>query len=186
MAELDSVVQGDVLTGVLASSAACTTKDFHVNRAKEFYSKGRLFFALAKEEDWEDSQVQTPNYNTELEGVWGYKRVETKYLVVPDENGDLVFQRQRFRIVSPDEANEQGARWLYIMSYVNYDELPFKTYHQIGIVSDVTFKEGVAEGTMAVTPDEVEFPGYLEIINNRKGVGREPDLREQLALVIEF
>lgn len=184
---MDGVVATSSMSGLLSNSSACSTKGFHVNRAIEFYKKSRIYFALAKESEWPGATPPDPDYYDELEQPWGYKRVETKYLVVPDDqHGTILYQNRKFRIVTETQAKAEGARWVYCMSYVNYDELPFKTYHQVGVVTNIVTKEGVSEGAYALTPDMIEDPGDLEILNNRRGIGREADMREQIAVIIEF
>ena len=181
------VVKTSALSGLLANSSAASVRGFHVNRAIEFYKKDKIYFALAKESEWETSDPPSPDYNDSLEDPWGWKRVATKYLVVPDEDyGTILYQNRKFRIVTEAQARQDGARWVYCMSYINYDELPFKTYHQLGLVTNLTVKEGIPDGTYALVPSQVESQGDLEILNNRRGVGREPDMREQIAIIIEF
>lgn len=169
-------------------AGACATIGFHTKRALEFYNTQSIFFALAREKAWPDEyNVPNPTTDSVLEGVWAYKRVEAKYLVVPDEtNGTIVYKKTKWRIVSKEQAYKEKCRWVYLTSYIYYDELPLKTYHQVGICTGLTLQPGIVEGTSNLLPEQVKSPGILEIIDFRPGVTRSIDMREQLGMIIEF
>lgn len=169
-------------------AGACATIGFHVRRALEFYNSDSVFFALAKRSEWEDpNNIPNPTTDSVLEDVWAYKRVEARYLVVPDEeNGTITYKKTKWRVVSADRALEEKCRWVYLTSYIYYDELPLEMYHQIGIYTGLKLKSGIPVGSVNVLPDQVQDPGLLEIIDFRPGIGRSIDMREQLGLIIEF
>lgn len=167
-------------------AGACSTIGFHVNRALDFYRQSSTFFALAKETPWDGDVVPDPRSDSELEGPWGYKKVEAKYLVVPDEEGEIVYKNGRWRIVNEEEAIAEKCRWVYITSYIYYDELPLKTYHQVGVLTGVKLKPELPPGTINALPEDIASPGVLEIIDFRPGITRAPDMREQIGQIIEF
>lgn len=166
---------------------AVSMTGFHVARAVEFYNKDDIYFVLAKETGWPEGVIKFPSPDDEIEGPWGYKKVDTKYLVVPDEeSGSITHQGTKWRIVLPENAHAEKARWVYISTQVLYDELPFKVYHQVGIVSGLKKVAGVPEGKYNLLPNEVQDPGILEVLDNRPPVGRDADMREHLGMIMEF
>lgn len=169
-------------------AGACATIGFHVKRALEFYNTSSVFFALAKESNWPDEyNVPNPTTDSVLEGVWAYKKVEAKYMVVPDEvNGTIMYKKTKWRIVNEKDAMKEKCRWVYLTSFIYYDELPLKTYHQVGIYTGLQLQPGVATGAVNLLPEQVKDPGLLEIIDFRAGITRSMDMREQLGMIIEF
>ena len=126
-----------------------------------------------------------------MEEVLGYKLIDSKFLVIPVTNDlepyEISYRDTKWKIVPYEEALDKGARWVYVVSYIAYDELPTDfTYRQIGLYTKLSKKDGVAESKSALLPYEVEDPGILEILDNRRPVYRELDQREKLAVVIEF
>lgn len=173
----------------------------HVARAIDFYHKNDMYFCIGKTTPWSaedlgdefnpsnDYEANPPipkNTDTILE-LAGYKKVESAFLVIPDESGDLEYRNTRWKIVTEAEAPEKGARWVYISSYLSYNELPTDiVYRQIGVVSGLKAIEGIPSSKYALLPDEVEKAGLLEVIDNRKPVYRDMDIREHMKLIIEF
>lgn len=168
-------------------AGACAVIGFHTNRALEFYRNSSIFFALAKETPWDDpNNIPDPVSNSTLDTPWGFKKVEAKYLVVPDDSGNIIYKNSRWRAISEEEAHELNCRWVYITSFIYYDELPMKTYHQIGVLTGLKLAPGVAPGKVNLLPNEVADLGVLEILDYRPGITRSPDMREQIGQIIEF
>ncbi|MNW28265.1 hypothetical protein D3C74_50870 [compost metagenome] len=168
---------------------ATTTVHGHVARALEFFERNDIYFAIGHPDPWEgdDNLPPAPTINaTDIESVVGYKKVETIYLVVPDENGSIQYRDSRWRIVPADQAVTESARWVYIDCYLRYDELPLTDYRQLGVFSRLEKAEGIPTGKMALLPNEVAKKGILEVIDNRKKTSRQLDQKEQLSIVIEF
>lgn len=161
---------------------------FHVNRALEFYRLNSIFFALAKQTPWEDpDNIPDPLSDSQLDNPWGFKRVESRYLVVPDnESGTIVYKGSKWRVVSEETAYAEKCRWVYISSFIYYDELPMKTYHQVGVLTGLQLNDGVPPGKVNVLPEDVKSLGTLEILDFRPGISRSPDMREQIGQIIEF
>ena len=140
---------------------------------------------------WDEGENNPPTpVNTDsLQEVAGYKKVESKFLVIPDDTGtgELTYQNQRWKIVPYDQALEKGARWVYISTYVAYSEFPIDlVYRQIGVFTGLKVKPGVESSSYALTPDQVSDPGIGEALDNRTPIYREADQREKLTMVIEF
>lgn len=180
--------------------AICTVMG-HVARAIDFYHKKDMYFCIGKTSSWSrddlgdefsevtdyDANPPVPKNTDTILELAGYKKVESAFLVVPDDSGDLEYRSTKWKIVTEEEAPKQGARWVYISSYLSYNELPTDiAYRQIGVVSGVEAKEGIPSSKFALLPEEVEKEGLLEVIDNRKPVYRDMDIREHLKLIIEF
>ena len=164
----------------------------HVSRAMDFYNKRDIHFCIGRTTPWKDeSSPPVPKNTDDMEEPVGYKLIDSKFLVIPVENDyepyELAYRDTKWKIVSYDEALEKGARWVYAVSYISYDEFPIDVvYRQIGVYTRLIRKEGISDSKSALLPEEVENPGILEILDNRRPVYREIDQREKLAIVIEF
>jgi hypothetical protein len=168
---------------------ATTTVGGHVSRALEFFERPDTYVGIGKSTPWEDENVP-PNpiqTKTTLDEVIGYKKVEYKYLVVEDiVDGTISYRDSKWRIVPPDQAVAQGARWVYVEAHLRYDELPLVSYRQVGIFNRLVKLSNIDAGKVALLPSEVEDVGVLEVYDNRKVVNRQSDQKEQLSFVIEF
>lgn len=170
---------------------AITTMLGHVNRARDFYSRSSLYFAIGKTSAWSD-EMSPPNEDssaTTLEGVIGYKRYMTKHIVRPAESGetpDIKYKNEDWVIVNPDNALDESARWVYLDTTILYDEIPTGFYRQVGVFSDLTPETSVPEGKYNLTPSEVAEEGVLEVIDNRQPSNRQIDQTEKISLILEF
>lgn len=167
---------------------AVTTIDGHVSRALDFFNKDSIHFAIGRTSSWENEfNPPTPLPTDEMEDPLGYKQVESKFMVVPDENGSITYRNEKWRIVDKNEALDNGSKWVYLATYVAYDELPTNvSYRQIGVYTGLKRNSGVPEGKYNLLPTDVQDPGILEVLDNRTPVYRESDQREQLILILEF
>ena len=184
--------------------AICTLTG-HVSRALDFYNKSLdssgLYFAIAHPDTWTSGElgarfVEGTNYDTNppvplntdnLINTLGFKKAEASYLVVPDNAGALEYRATKWKIVSAENAVAQGARWVYVSTYLYYTELSTSLiYRQVGLYSGLTRAEGVSETKYALVPSEVASPGLLEAIDYRKPVYRSADMRESIKIIIEF
>lgn len=84
----------------------------------------------------------------------------------------------------------EGAKYVYVDCYLNYDEFPLVTYRQIGLCTRVTPNtEDILRAafyTTGGTTDEYTSLGILEILDNRVPSTRDISQRELLSLIIEF
>lgn len=181
---------------------AIVTLKGHVSRALDFYNKDSIYFKIGKTTSWVDSDRSPdqptsdvvddnnppwPTVTSEIDDVLGFKKVEGKFLVKPDDNGTLVYRDTKWKIYQPTEGYDNGCRWVYVTATISYEELPVdKSYRQIGIVTGVVPKEGIPVGKYNLLPSEVIDEGVLEVLNNRKPIIRSADLRETLNMVVEF
>ena len=165
-----------------------TTIFAHVNRALEFTAKNDKYFAIAKTAPWSnDNLPPKPDFGTaNLTGVIGYKKVERMHLVVPDVNGSISYRDSKWRQIDRNDAMQERSRWVYLECTLMYDELPLQTYRQIGLFSGLEMEENVPPGKYALLPNEVQNPGILEVVDNRKPSSREIDQKEIISLIVEF
>ena len=180
-----------------------TTTAGHVSRAILFQQMPYIYFGLGKSTPWEgetyadehdgknedgsDFSAPLPNVDTtELDELIGMKRCDVKALVVPDDEGTVVYRDRTWRKISAEEAINLKAHWVYIEASVYYDELPARAYRQIGVFSMVKLKEGVAENKSVLLPEDIENTGILEVLDQRKVVTRNEDSRDTFSLIIEF
>lgn len=83
----------------------------------------------------------------------------------------------------------EGAKYVYVDCYLNYDEFPLVTYRQIGLCTGVTPDN---ENVLKSSPysiggkDEYTSLGVLEVLDNRIPAARDISQRELLSLIIEF
>lgn len=83
----------------------------------------------------------------------------------------------------------EGAKYVYVDCYLNYDQFPLVTYRQIGLCTGVTPNTSDVLKAAAYTMNGVnEYTslGILEILDNRVPSTRDISQRELLSLIIEF
>lgn len=172
----------------------------HVSRAVDFYNAANLYFSIGKTTPWDENSTPTstalnsddnppdPTIDDTVLELVGYKKVESKFLVYPDPEGEIVCNGRNWKVcTNPDDAVEKGARWVYLSSWLLYNELPTSiSYRQIGVFSGLKKKDSVPAGKTALLPDEVDDPGLQQVLYNRKPIYRDPNQREQLTAIITF
>ena len=237
---------------------AIAVKDGHTARALEFYNTPGKYFIIGGTIPWEDeSSPDTPQVGEfKLNDVVGLKKVDNVHLVVPDDNGTIVYRTQRWRVVPADisttvgttgvtegsvvvpvtsvagltvgskvrianlyeatitsisnnlltlsaespapipagatvlgGAIPEGAHYVYLDCYLNYDEFPLVTYRQIGLCTAVTPNTAdilLSAAYSSHNADEFASLGRLEVLDNRVPSTRDISMREQLSLIIEL
>lgn len=83
----------------------------------------------------------------------------------------------------------EGAKYVYVECYLNYDEFPLATYRQIGLCTGVTpDTENIllSKDYSAGSADEFTSLGILEVLDNRVPSTRDAAQRELLSLIIEM
>lgn len=167
---------------------AVTTIKGHVSRALDFFNKPNIYLGIGRTTPWEDdSNPPRPQSTDDLTEVAGYKKAESIFMVKPDDKGELTYRNQKWKIIPIDKALEEGARWVYVSTFVAYSELPTKiSYRQVAAISGLQMNDDVPAGQMSLLPNQVKNVGITEVLDNRTPIYREADQREQLVLVIEF
>lgn len=170
---------------------AITTMLGHVNRAKDFYNKESMYFALGRSSAWED-EMSPPNEDAgavALDEVIGYKRYMVKQIVRPVKDGetaDIKYKNEDWKVISEEDALDEGARWVYLDTTIEYDEIPLGFYRQVGLFTGLKVASDVPEGKYNLTVSEVEDEGILEVIDNRQPSNRQADQTEKISLILEF
>lgn len=168
-----------------------TTTMGHVSRAISFQELPNVYFGIGRTTPWDgedepEFSAPLPSVDaTELDELIGLKKVDMKSLVVPDEDGTIVYRDRTWRRISAEEAIQLGAHWVYIEASILYDELPASAYRQIGVFSRVQPKPSISS-TSILLPNEIESTGVLEILDQRKVVTRNIDSRDTFSMIIEF
>lgn len=169
-----------------------TTTMGHVSRAISFQELSNVYFGLGRTTPWAPNETDIdftaplPSVEaTELEELIGMKKVDIKTLVVPDDNGTVVYRDQTWRKISAEEAMALGAHWVYIEASVLYGDFPATSYRQIGVFSRVAPKTGVTS-TSVLLPADIQSTGILEVLDQRKVVTRNEDSRDTFSMIIEF
>lgn len=168
-----------------------TTTMGHVSRAISFQELPNVYFGIGRTTPWDgetepDFSAPLPSVEaTELDELIGLKKVDIKSLVVPDEDGTLIYRDRTWRKISAEEAIELGAHWVYIEASILYEELPVSAYRQIGVFSRVKPKSTVTSPSILL-PEDIESTGVLEILDQRKVVTRNADSRDTFSMIIEF
>lgn len=170
---------------------ATTTTRGHVNRALDFFGRSSIYFGIGRPEAWTNDS-SPPNEDidaTALDTVIGYKRALTKYIIRPVEAGetaDIQYRTGDWKVVTPEDAIAEGARWIYLDTTIEYDELPLGAYRQVGLFTGLVPADGVPEGRFNLLPEDVADAGMLEVIDNRLPSTRQADQTEKLSLILEF
>ena len=168
---------------------AVTTLSGHVCRAIDFFNNNAVYIGVGRQTAWKDeNKPDAPKVNmTEIEEPIGFKKVEKKYLVVPDDtNGTIIYRDGKWTIIPVSEAFSRVARWVYIECTLNYDEIPLGVYRQVGVLSELGKASGVADTKNALAASEVASQGHLLVVDNRIPTTRQKYQRETLSFIIEF
>jgi hypothetical protein len=167
---------------------AVTTLYGHCSKALAFFNNTNIYFGLGKQTDWSNPDIpDPPNVNQkEVIEPLGFKKCESKYLVIPDPEGSIIYRDTRWTITPANQIYTQGAKWVYVECYINYGELPLDKYGQVGLLLDLVRAAGVDDAKAALLPEEVSSQGTLFLIDNRKLTTRQKDQKEKLSFIIEF
>lgn len=160
----------------------------HTKRAISWYRQTEIYMAIGRQTPWENEhEPPYPIPSDDIEEVICYKKVEQRYLVIKDDNGTIFYRGAKYRILTEEEAYELNARWVFVSTWLNYNEAPVGVqYRQVGLYTDLQRKEGVLPGQYLLLPDEVEDPGTLECLANDVVTERSASKRERLAMLVEF
>ncbi|WP_315743099.1 hypothetical protein [Bradyrhizobium sp. SZCCHNR1075] len=99
--------------------------------------------------------------------------------VVPDPNGNLYTPGGERWSVSP-----VATRYLYVATQFDFLEASTETIREVGIFVDSVRAEGVPEGQLYLTPDQVVDPGYLLLLDRFAGKVRSPSERLGFSYVL--
>lgn len=86
----------------------------------------------------------------------------------------------------------EGAKYVYIEGYLEYDHFPLATYRQIGLCTGVVPKDPSNDNILRSAAfstsreDEYSSLGLLEILDNRSPIPRDRNMRELISMIVEF
>ena len=127
----------------------------------------------------EDINAQT------VSGVVVYKRVETTSVCVPDLNGLVVFQTQKYTLIQDINALSAVARYTYLKTSLNYTEVPVVTFRQVGVFSGLVPSAGFTTADILL-PTQIVSPGRLLFVANDIPRVRSINTRDIIEIIREF
>jgi hypothetical protein len=122
-------------------------------------------------------------YTFTVDGAVGFKKVSEKHIIAQDPDGTIVFGSEKYSIVDPALAYDNNARWVYIKTTFEYDELPATDYRQLGIFVGLVKKDGVV--AEALLPSDIESTGIMVLTENRRVVYRDETTKEIVEFIVE-
>ncbi|MGC5326425.1 hypothetical protein [Brevibacillus sp. SYSU BS000544] len=146
-----------------------------------------VWVAVGKTAQWNETEtVPQVTEGTTLQELVALKRADQVAFVVPDPNGTIEQQGQKWKIISEQEAKSIDCRWVYIQVWLNYDQFPVVTYRQTGIYTGLALKPGVPANKQIITISDVADLGFFIVANNRSPIPREATQKESIEFIIEF
>lgn len=173
---------------------AIVTNSAHVDNALRFMKqKDNMYLAIGRSTTpWtvENTPPLEVPETTEIMELTGMKKCDTVSLarkVRQDEipNGQVVeYEGEKWLLVGADQAQAEGANYVYIKATLRGSELPVGTYRQAGIHTDVQVNDGVT--TTAVLPSEIKSKGTLQFYANRPPMSRNVDVLTIESWLVKF
>lgn len=86
----------------------------------------------------------------------------------------------------------EGAKYVYVEGYLEYDRFPLQTYRQLGLCTGVVPSDPSVTDILRSAEfnpsgvDEYSSLGILEILDNRSPIPRDINMRELVSIIIEF
>ncbi|WP_245309308.1 hypothetical protein [Bradyrhizobium retamae] len=117
--------------------------------------------------------------DTGLVSEVGRRQAASVEFVNPDPNGTISTPGGNRWTVSVTPT-----RYLYVQVLFDYLEAQTETIREVGIFVDGTRKAGVPEGQLYLTPEEVDQPGYLLLLDRFAGIARSPSSRQGFSYVL--
>jgi hypothetical protein len=166
---------------------AVMTTNGHVKRALSFYNESSIYVGIGRTAAWANELVPPAPTGAEtgLDTPIGYKKIYDKQMVKPDAAGTIRYRGQNWSTVTTANAYSQGAKWVMVTAYLEYDELPVDIqYRQVGVFTGLTPNTGVTKSNLL--PSEVSSVGQMEVLDNRKPEIRDIDKKEGIVVIVEF
>ena len=128
-----------------------------------------LWLAIARSIAW-PNETAPPSEDLStaiLQDTIAYKKVDMTSLAVPDPNGDIEFQSNKYRLVADVDAIQELARWCYIKASINHTESNVSGpiignvhWRVTGIFSGLVPASGFGSESV-LSPAQVDDPGRL-------------------------
>lgn len=171
---------------------AIATYNSHVELAKYLVTKSdSTYLVIGKTSPWanEYNPPQPDENATSIQEVVGYKKATRVSLVRPaqspedDTKDKISYGNKSWVVVSFDDAQKEGAKWVYLESEIVGSEIPLGTYRQVGFVVDLQPNSGVTKFNLL--PSEVKNPGTLMFFDNKQFQNRTEQTTARERFVIE-
>lgn len=149
---------------------------------------GGVWFGFGRTTPWPDENdppVPDPTA-TGVEEVIGYKKYDMLTFVKRDDAGTIVYLGERYSPISDEDASAEGAMLLYIRAIYDYGDLPEEDTRQIGLFYGLVIKEEISQDLEAVTPDQIETPGHMFVLDNTVVNSRVSYQRDEYAYMLLF
>lgn len=174
-----------------------------VDTAIRFKSAPSLWVCVGRTTPWEDDNAPPDENDVEAfpeylnmvapEEPIALKRIDFAGLVVPDANGDIRHQHQRYSYVPDDQAIALLARWVYVRVSLDYFErnsvgtiiLGKTKYRQATLLSGVKPLRQYKEENV-LSPEQVDVWGRVTCVVNFPPRDRDPKKRDVLDFIREF
>lgn len=174
-----------------------------VDSAIRFKSNPTLWVSIGRTTPWEDENTppdendfnENPEYLNMVtpDEPIAFKRIDFAGLVVPDANGDIVYQQQRYSYVPDAEAITRLARWVFVRASLDYLErnsagtviVGETTYRQVCLLSGLVPKDPYVEENV-LTPAQVDSIGRVVVVANIPPRLRDPRMRDVIKFIREF
>lgn len=172
----------------MASGKTADVVRLRIWKAQQLARSANIWIGYGKTSAWgnPDDPPDVTYGTTDIQELVALKKAEVVKLVVPDPSGTIEHAGTLWREVSIDNARSEGARCVYIATYLRYDEVPVVPFRQTGVYVDITRAEGVLPGKLVLLPGEIADHGYLLSVSNRTVLPRATDQKELIEALIEF
>jgi len=161
-----------------------------VYRALAFKSANTLWCCIGGQTGWvDDSHPPEPDLTmtTIVEPIVYVKADFTTLCVWSEVSADVEVGGNHYTYASDEDAMDMYARFLYAQFTLDGTivGIPTGTFRQVGVFSGLTPASGHAEDSW-LSPSNVDDPGILQYISNRRPVVFSESEVRQERIIIEF
>lgn len=163
------------------------TTYFRTQLAKDLFNASDVWIGIGRSAAWpDDNNPPAEDLGvTALDTPIAYKKILTKFLVIPDGAGTLQFKNQNYTIVTVADAFTQGVLRTYMEMSFDYDEIPLTTFRQVGIFRGLVPATGFGS-QLVLLPAQVGSTGALISYSNIKPEPRAIDRKNLVRRIILF
>lgn len=129
--------------------------------------------------NWQEPTPE-PVSASQLRDSIGYRKAKKVTFCKPDESGDILVQGGRFSETS------EPTQYLYCQFTFDFFDAAGETVREVGLMSGTVAHHSVPEGQVYLTPEQVDNPGTLLLLEHRAPLIREQGVRESFEFVISF
>lgn len=155
--------------------------------------QGELFFAWGSgDESWDDDESLRPTLLTAsaLTNEVGRRRIQVKYCVTPDDDGDISMPTSFASDGSPITQNysisEEATQILYVRVTFDYADASDETIREVAIFSETVVSEDAPAGQLYFEPDEVVGTGIIIAARHLTAVKRDPTRKDTHEFILSI